>query len=270
MLRPCILALSLLALIGSSQAEAADTAVALIWKGSRNKAEAESQKPAWSSLEGPLKKMGVTFPEGHPRLVQSKTLPGLKPGYWVWLLGVCEPDDAPFLLDQIKVLSPEAYSREVKPPAQQRACPRQEGRPMEARNVTLKHPSGATLRVFAREETAPPDVERFGYDHPVTRTRYHFVLVGKNGAVLGEKDLVGDEKIAVSDPVATPTVFHCEVTRLDALKEDTLIFVRHCGAQLVDCGSLRARDEVTTVTVSGDTVSLSPTQPAHEEFMKCN
>ncbi|RKG94256.1 hypothetical protein D7V97_39230 [Corallococcus sp. CA053C] len=97
-MRPCLLALSLLVLVGATRAEA--------------------QKPAWSSLEGTFKKLGVTFPEGHPRLVQSKTLPGLKPGYWVWLLGVCDPDDAPFLLDQVKVLAPEAYSREVKATAQ--------------------------------------------------------------------------------------------------------------------------------------------------------
>ena len=268
-MRPCLLALSLLVLVGATRAEAESNAVALIWKGSRNKAEAEAQKPAWSSLEGTFKKLGVTFPEGHPRLIQSKTLPGLKPGYWVWLLGVCAPDDAPPIVDQLKLLSPETYSREVKVSPKQRACPRQEDEALGARDETLTQPSGATVRVFTHEEREDVAEHEGRWDYS-TRTRYLFVLFGKGGEVLGSADAVGDEVVNKSGG-GGPTSYRCDGTLLEKSGADTFVLTRHCDAGgAAECGSVASADEFVTVKVNSSAVFASTPQRINIQRAECD
>ncbi|MBN8226957.1 hypothetical protein JYK02_05465, partial [Corallococcus macrosporus] len=123
-MRPFIFVLGLLAFTASFRAEAEGKPTALIWKGSKNKAEAEAQEDTWSQLEELLEKTGLTLPEGHPKLVESKTLPGLKPGFWVWILGTCAADEAGPVLEHLKLLAPGTYSREVKLPAKKLSCPK--------------------------------------------------------------------------------------------------------------------------------------------------
>ncbi|RKG74802.1 hypothetical protein D7W79_21950 [Corallococcus exercitus] len=253
--------------LASTPASADAPAQAILWKGSRNKAEAEARKATGSTLEAFLRKAGLSLPEGYPRLIESKTLPGLKPGFWVWLLGLCEPEAAPSILGPIKRLAPETYARAVRIPTEQLSCPQQEGAPLEARKLTLKRPSGATLRVFTRDETTTPDPE-----HPnlrLTRTRYFFTLIGANGAVLDSKDLPGDERFngAPAPGFESP---RCDVTRLSATGKDTLSFIRHCTTATTECGALASLDERTVVTVEGDTVVPGVTERANEEDLTCH
>ncbi|MFP2901794.1 hypothetical protein [Corallococcus sp. 4LFB] len=265
-MRSCIFVLGLLAL-ASTPASADAPAQAILWKGSRNKAEAEAQRATWVTLEAFLRKAGLSLPEGYPRLIESKTLPGLKPGFWVWLVGLCDPESAPSLLVPIKHLAPETYARAVRLPAGQLACPQQEGAPLEARKLTLKRPSGATLRVFTRDETTTPDPEYSNLR--LTRTRYLFTLIGANGAVLDSKDLPGDERFngAPAPGFDSP---RCDVTRLSATGKDTLLFVRHCTTATTECGALAASDERTVVTVEGDTVVPGATERENEVDLTCH
>ncbi|WP_147451664.1 hypothetical protein [Corallococcus llansteffanensis] len=268
-MRPCILALSLLALIGAPRAEAANNAVAIIWKGAKTQAEAEAQKPAWSDLNTALGKAGLTFRDGYPKLVESKTLPGLKPGFWVWLLGVCAPDDAPPIVDQIKLLSPETYSREVKVSPKQRSCPRQEDEALGSRDETLALRSGATLRVFthAESENVAEHEERWDYS---TRTRYLFVLFGKSGEVLGSADAVGDEVVNKSGGGGA-TYYRCDGTQLEKSAADTFVLTRHCDAGgAAECGSVASADEFVTVKVNSSAVFASAPQRIHIQRAECD
>ncbi|SEM24327.1 hypothetical protein SAMN05444354_113161 [Stigmatella aurantiaca] len=273
-MRPVFIALCLLTFAGASRAEAARSAVALIWKGSKDKAEAEAQKATWGPLEGLLEKTGLLLPEGHPRLVQSRTVPGLKPGFWVWLLGTCSPGDAPPLLERFQRLAPGTYGREVKVPGKTLACPKQEGPPVEARDELLKLPSGATLRVFTREEPASEDVEdedsEGAWDRS-SQTRYHFVLFGKSGDVVDRVDVVGDETVDKGDPARGPTSYRCDVTGIEASGDTALVLTRHCSAGgSGECGALVSADEVITVKVQPDrSVSASEAKRQNAEYGEC-
>ena len=279
-MRPRILALSLLALIGTPRAEAANNAVAIIWKGAKTQAEAEAQKPAWSGLNAVFAKAGLKFPDGHPKLVESKTLPGLKPGFWVWLLGVCAPNAAPPIVNQLKLLAPETYSREVQVSPKQRACPRQEeGDPLKARDETLQLPSGETLRVFTREESKNVD-EHEGIWDDSTRTRYHFVLIGKGGEVLGSANAVGDEEVHKSSPSGllaygntspgAPTAYRCDGTQLEKSGDDTFVLTRHCDGKGGKCGDVASADEVVTVKVTANAVTASAPVRKNTQHAACD
>ncbi|MDY7229372.1 hypothetical protein [Hyalangium rubrum] len=265
-MRSIVVLLGLLVLVGSSQAEAGNP-VALIWKGAKSKAEAEAQRSAWDGINNLLAKTGFVLAEGHPRLIESKTLPGLKPGFWVWLLGVCPSDEAGSLLEQIKVLSPETYSREVKVSAKMLACPSKEGPALEARNERLKLPDGATLRVITHEESHTPEEDEGGDSY--TRTQYYFVLVGKGGDVLGWDNVVGEEDVT-GDPRNGPMAFRCEVTGIKASGGSTLVLTRQCRAGVAECGSVVGADEVTPVTVKGTSVSAGTTKRENEEREDCS
>ncbi|GMT99863.1 hypothetical protein KH5H1_39830 [Corallococcus caeni] len=268
-MRPSIVVLGLLALTGAFRAEAGDKPAALIWKGSKDKAEAEAQQATWPELEKLLEKTGLTLPEGHPRLVASKTVPGLKPGFWVWLLGTCAADEAAPVLEHLKLLAPGTYSREVKLPAKKLACPKGPDSPLEARDEVLKISSDATLRVFTQEESESPDEE--GRGNTVSRTRFHFVLFGKDGEVLDTADTEGDEDVRGNDPGSGPTAYRCTNTRLEAKKgTGKVVLTRSCGASaFAECGAMLSADESVTVTVSDGAVSASDVQRENIEYAEC-
>ncbi|NNB88764.1 hypothetical protein HI113_28865 [Corallococcus exiguus] len=267
-MRPCILALCLLALTGASRAEAEGKPVALIWKGSKDKAEAEAQKNAWGPLEKLLERTGLTPPEGHPRLIESKTLPGLKPGFWVWVLGTCAAGEAPSRLEQLKLLAPGTYGREVDVPEEQLACPQQEGASLTTRDETLKFPSGAALRVFTQDESEVADEE--GRGNTVFQTRFHFVLFGKGGEVLDTADTLGDESVdSVSGP-SGPVSYRCKLTRVEvSKKKGTLVLTRRCRAGAAECGSVVSADETITVTANDSSVSASEAARENEVRADC-
>lgn len=93
----------------TSQAPAAEVQ-ALILTG------AGSEAAARPLLEAARKRVvGATdvlqLAAGFPKLVQSETVSGLKPGFWIVLAGFCESDTA---LDALKALDAGAYARPVQ------------------------------------------------------------------------------------------------------------------------------------------------------------
>ncbi|RKH15380.1 hypothetical protein D7X74_18520 [Corallococcus sp. CA047B] len=269
-MRSCIIALGLLTLLGSSRAGAAgNKAVAIIWKGAKTQADAEAKMVSWGDLGKVLEKTGLKLKDDQPKLVQSKTVPGLKPGFWVWLLGVCAPDEATPIVEHFKLLSPETYSREVKVPAKKQSCPQREGAALEAREESFKLPSGETLRVFTREEREEDAEEEEGKWNHGSLTRYHFVLFGKDGEVLGATDAVGEEDVDKSAGDG-PTAYRCDVTSLEASKEGTFILTRSCHARAGECGALMSADEVVTVKVNGSAVSASAPKRQNPQYAECD
>lgn len=61
--------------------------------------QAKSKKKAYLNIVTINKY--VHFFQGYPKLVKSRTVPGLKPGLWVWLGGYCKRDETvPFVQDK--------------------------------------------------------------------------------------------------------------------------------------------------------------------------
>ncbi|RKG58038.1 hypothetical protein D7X30_16260 [Corallococcus sp. AB011P] len=269
-MRSYIFVLGLLAFTGAFQAEAADKPVALIWKGSKDKAEAEAQGDTWADLGKLLEKTGLSLPDGYPKLVESKTVPGLKPGFRVWLLGTCPSDEGGPVLEHLKLLAPGTYSRPVKLPAKKLACPKPPDSPLRARDEVLKLSSGETLRVFTQEETESPDEE--GRGDSISRTRFHFVLFGKGGEVLATEDAEGDLDVSGNDPGSGPTSYRCNGTSIETQEDDgKMVLTRHCSANaFAECGSMLSADESVTVTVTDGAVSASPMERTDVEYAECD
>ncbi|XXF79684.1 hypothetical protein P2318_07970 [Myxococcaceae bacterium GXIMD 01537] len=263
-MRSALVVLCLWSLLGTSRAQA-EGAVALIWKGSKTQADAEAQGAAWSELGAVLEKTQLTVPQGFPKLVSSDTVPGLKPGFWVWLLGICGASDGAAALAHIKVLSPDTYSRDVKVAAKDGECPGVEGSALKARDEKLALPKGLTLRVFSQEEHQSPEDDEPG--DTVTQTRYFFVLTGKKGEVFGVADAVGDEDF-LGDPRQGPSAYRCSLEGIARSGASALVLTRSCRAGAAECGSTVSGDDVTTVTVRGTTLS-SHTQRRNEQTLEC-
>jgi hypothetical protein len=95
----------------------------LIWGGGASRAEAEvalttyrEREKAWAGV--------LKLAEGYPRIVESKSVSGLKPGFVVVLLGACVPEEAAKVLGDFKAFEPAMYSREVSW-TEAMACPTQ-------------------------------------------------------------------------------------------------------------------------------------------------
>ncbi len=103
----------------SSLAAAQTPARALIWGGGATPESATQALHIFESVE--VAKAMFEFPTGYPRVVESASLAGLKPGFHVVLLGVCERADAAVLLPAFKAIEPAVYARTIT--ATERACP---------------------------------------------------------------------------------------------------------------------------------------------------
>lgn len=124
--------------------------VAIIWGGGKDAAAANEWRERW---EVERKKLGpgtLALAPGYPKGVSSATVPGLKPGFEVVLLGFCRPDESPGVRRYIKALHPFIYERPVTAETSS-ACP---GWADPSATYTVAEPqtataSGVTLTVVA-------------------------------------------------------------------------------------------------------------------------
>ncbi len=106
----------------SSVAFAAQPARALIWAGG---ATAEAGVEAFKSFEARKAELAeyVALAPGFPKLVESKTVTGLKPGFHVVLLGLCGEDVADERLAVLKLVEEKVYARRVQVEVEALGCP---------------------------------------------------------------------------------------------------------------------------------------------------
>ena len=97
------------------------TSNAIIWKGSNDPAAARELFDAWPKDEA-IWSRRVKLAEGYPRLVKSDDVPGLKPGFHVVLLGICNAEQVRPRTRTLKDLYPMTYWRPLTA-AQPDACP---------------------------------------------------------------------------------------------------------------------------------------------------
>jgi hypothetical protein len=268
-MRSQVVAGGLLALLGSARVEAEDTAVALIWKGARTQAEA--QKSSGEAFGEFLTGSGLRLPEGYPKLIDSKTLPGLKPDFWVWLVGVCPSKDAGPVLEHLKRFSPGAYGRDVSAPGDAKSCPTPGGTPLRPRDESLKLASGESVRVFTREERESVAADGSGDD--VQQTRFHFVRFNKGGEFLHAVDTVSDEdfKRGPNSNKGIFAAYRCTFTSLKVSKKaGQFVLARHCTLSSADCGPPASWDEADTVTANRDSTLEWDSKQSNEVFAPCD
>ncbi|RKH58300.1 hypothetical protein [Corallococcus llansteffanensis] len=174
----------------------------LIWGGGKDTAEAETSLGRWqerakkNEWEGTLK-----VAEGYPRILQSGTVPGLKPGFMVVVLGACAPAAGPKVLETLKAFEPAAYARDVTW-AEPLACPQlgPEWRVVQSKSWKKKdHTLTAVLL-----ETLPKDDPR-----RTTRQALRVMLRGPDGRSLGSDERsgsLGEEEFTPTLDGAGPTV----------------------------------------------------------------
>ncbi|MBL8951345.1 MAG: hypothetical protein JNK82_11240 [Myxococcaceae bacterium] len=85
---------------------------ALVWGGGKTKADAEKWVKAWADASAPFQGL-YTLPAGHPRIVESAKVKGMKPGFHVVLLGVCPAAELAPRLKLFKGIYAGTYARRV-------------------------------------------------------------------------------------------------------------------------------------------------------------
>ncbi|HLL53924.1 MAG TPA: hypothetical protein VK447_10280 [Myxococcaceae bacterium] len=99
-------------------------AVMLVWGGGATRQEADAALKDYQTRSKPWRG-AIELGEDFPKVLESGTVPGLNPGFFVVALGVCAPDAAEEPLTAYKGIEPNVYSREVTWPALKAdSCPK--------------------------------------------------------------------------------------------------------------------------------------------------
>ncbi len=107
---------------GVAAAPAGPPAVMLVWGGGATREAADAALKDYQKRFKPMR--GALVPgDDFPRVLESATVPGMKPGFFVVALGVCAPGDADAPLAAYKGIEPNVYAREVTWPVAEGSCP---------------------------------------------------------------------------------------------------------------------------------------------------
>jgi hypothetical protein len=97
----------------------------LIWGGGRTPEEGRKALERFEAERAGLEAI-LSLGEGYPRVIASDTLPGLKPGFHVVLLGACKPEEAQEPLETLQSFKQGVYARAVKLAPGPDSCPKHE------------------------------------------------------------------------------------------------------------------------------------------------
>lgn len=223
----------------------------LVFSGGTTRADGESALASWKRL-APLFDPHVRLAAGFPKLVESASLPGLKPGFFVVVLGQCDSLEA---FDVIKAIYPAAYSRPVTG-APTLSCPTLASEAaIAAERASFKAPT-AVVSAFSADTNAKDE-----RDFPLRTGSVGVVLVHrKTGVVLDTLTLEGSSASTSVGSGPAPEETACTAT-VSATK-DRLVVTRSCRTEARDCGKLdwaRVRwTEREVVTVANERFATEP------------
>lgn len=101
---------------------AAGPSTLLVWGGGKTPEEAQKSLAEWKT-KSPEWLTYVQLANGYPRIIESKTVTGLNPGFHIVVLGACDDGIAgAHALDLFKLLEPSVYAKDVTW-AEASACP---------------------------------------------------------------------------------------------------------------------------------------------------
>jgi hypothetical protein len=86
--------------------------VMIVWGGGRTQEEAAARAEAYQERAGDWSRVLELAP-GYPQLVNGTDQPGLRPGYFFVVLGVCDAEQGRELTRAFKALEPLVYSRQA-------------------------------------------------------------------------------------------------------------------------------------------------------------
>lgn len=223
----------------------------LVFSGGTTRADGESALASWKRL-APLVDPHVRLAVGFPKVVESASLPGLKPGFFVVVLGQCASLEA---FDVIKAIYPAAYSRPVTG-APTLSCPTLASEAaITAERASFKAPT-AVVSAFSADTNAKDE-----RDFPLRTGSVGVVLVHrKTGVVLDTLTLEGSSASTSVGSGPAPEETACTAT-VSATK-DRLVVTRSCRTEARDCGKLdwaRVRwTEREVVTVANERFATEP------------
>jgi hypothetical protein len=126
----------------------------LIWDGGATEEEARAKIRGWESSALPIQEQ-VNLAAGFPKVLESRTIVGLKPGFWIVVLGVCAAGHEAKPLEALKSLEPKIYVRDVEWSGPL-ACPMKAETWDWPRTSQVKKKSRElTVLIFERQETYP-------------------------------------------------------------------------------------------------------------------
>jgi hypothetical protein len=97
----------------------------LIWGGGRTPEEGRKALERFEAERSGLEAI-LSLGEGYPRVIASDTLPGLKPGFHVVMLGACKPEELKEPLSTLQAFKAGVYARAVKLALGSGNCPKPE------------------------------------------------------------------------------------------------------------------------------------------------
>jgi hypothetical protein len=242
---PSRTALAFAAFLLSAPAHAAPPLHLLIFAGGKTEADAQRALASFKKLE-PLVAKVATLPAGYPRVVESRTLPGLAPGFFIVALGLCAAPGEP--LARLKAVYPGTYTKLLTGEAGAEACPKPSGVSVSAPEATAKL-GGLVLNAAMLEERGTD-----ARDHDTVAGRVQLVLVDKaTGEVLDTQSVEGASSAGSGDGPAGWEYQSCSVS-VSAAKAG-LTVTRDCSDQRTGCGAgessiPKAWSEAQLVTIS--------------------
>jgi hypothetical protein len=164
-----------------------------IWGGGKTREEAqtslkqhEARAKEWDGV--------LALSEGYPRILESQTVAGLKPGFFVVVLGICEPGpETEKRLEAFKAFEPPVYARDVTWDAAL-ACPRHGITWRVASSNAWKKKDGTLLAVELAPAVEPSDKGEQPADHRLRDALYRRLLVvlrAKDGRILDKVEAEG-------------------------------------------------------------------------------
>ncbi len=241
-----------LLLISAGSVFAAEPLQVIIFSGGVSEADG---KAALSSFERIAPSIGqvVTLPEGEPRVVESGTLPGLKPGFRVVTLGLCR--DPKVALAAIKSVYPGAYSKALTADVGPERCPQPTAMVVKALDGAGRV-GGLVITAFTVSE---PEHDDRGAD--VSSSTVTLVLVDKkSGAVRHSVDVAGARMLPSGEGPAGREYLDCSVSVTP--ERGGVAVTRSCSDGRTGCAAkeksiLKDWDETQHVSVKDDALVVS-------------
>ncbi|MBL8936442.1 MAG: hypothetical protein JNM69_17935 [Archangium sp.] len=197
----------------------------LVFSGGTTRADGDAALASWKRL-APLVDPHVRLAAGFPKVVESASLPGLKPGFFIVVLGQCDSLEA---FNVIKAIYPAAYTRPVTG-APTPACPTLTSEAsITAERASFKTPT-AVVNAFS-VDTDSKDERGF----PLRGGAVGVVLVHRQtGAVL---DTLTREGASASTSVGSgPAPEETSCSAAVSATNDRLVVTRTCRTEARDCG----------------------------------
>ncbi len=233
----------------------------LIFSGGKTRAAAEAALASFKKLE-PHLSSALTLAQGEPRIVESDSLPGLKPGFFVVTLGVCS--DTRYVLPALKAVYPGVYERELE-------ADRPESCPELSSQASLTVAEGAlkardlTVNSYYQSTTFVDD-----RGDQTNSTTLVFVLVHRaTGQV---RDVAAIDVSASRGEIMKGTLLFCEFSLANA--RSSVVLTSECRPQ-VQCEAgpehtiVRQWVERTNVEVRADRLHVTTSERKVTETEQC-